>query len=278
MLQFEILLFLGLAVIIPLLARRQVTPALWILFWAHSALTSVRHAPVFVAVAAPLIAAELTLWWNAWTDGAPKGSIRRILSELATDCAPGLQRTSVWVMAAVLAMVLIGEPLRWPKDFPDEKFPNQMVARYSDRIAQARVLTSDQWADYLIYRNYPRQRVFCDGRSDFFGREIGQQYSRIVNGHYEWESLMERHKFDLVLAPIEWPLTALLKKSSSWRLIADDGKALLFERKSAGTAKLDRPKVPVPFSQKMGGPEKNGQPHLMKGTDSAEGITGDQQS
>jgi len=59
MLQFEILLFLGLAVTFPLLSRRQVTPALWILFWAHSALTSVRHAPVYVAVAAPLIASGI---------------------------------------------------------------------------------------------------------------------------------------------------------------------------------------------------------------------------
>lgn len=278
MMQFEILLFLGLAAVVGLLRRRQVTPALWVLFWAHSALTSARHIPVYAAVAAPVVAGELSRLWGAWTKEAGKGTILRILSELSEDCMPGMRRSSLWIFAAVVGMVVIGEPLHWPKDFPEVKFPTGMVAKYGERIAGARVLTSDQWADYLIYRNYPRQRVFCDGRSDFFGKEIGQEYTRMVNGQWQWEELLERYRFDLVLAQTDWPLASLLKKDARWRVVEDDGKAVLFERRGRGQGEMDGSKGPVPSYQKTGRPEKNGHAYLMKAPDSAEGITGDQQS
>ena len=48
--------------------------------------------------------------------------------------------------------------------------------------AMPRILTSDQWADYLIFRLYPQQRVFFDGRSDFFGAAIGSDYRKLLAG------------------------------------------------------------------------------------------------
>src|SRR5258708_2009594 len=53
------------------------------------------------------------------------------------------------------------------------------VARsHLEVLGSSRVLTTDQWGDYLIFRNYPRQRVFVDGRSDFYGPGVGGQYLR----------------------------------------------------------------------------------------------------
>ena len=54
-----------------------------------------------------------------------------------------------------------------------------MVHAHSDLILQSRVLTTDQWADYLIYIN-PAQKVFIDGRSDFYGPEVGNDYLRLI--------------------------------------------------------------------------------------------------
>src|SRR5690606_39171249 len=63
-LQFEALLFLGLMTALWLISRRQVAPALLILFWAHSALGSVRHVPLYMLVAAPWVAMALTGLWR----------------------------------------------------------------------------------------------------------------------------------------------------------------------------------------------------------------------
>ena len=48
------------------------------------------------------------------------------------------------------------------------------------------VLTTDQWADYLIYL-HPQQKVFVDGRSDFYGPEIGNQFLQVMGGQPGWE-------------------------------------------------------------------------------------------
>ena len=45
-----------------------------------------------------------------------------------------------------------------------------MVHANAERLERGRLLTTDQWGDYIIYCFYPRQKVFMDGRSDFYGR------------------------------------------------------------------------------------------------------------
>ena len=60
-----------------------------------------------------------------------------------------------------------------------------------------RVLTSDQWADYLIYRLYPEQRVFFDGRSDFFGAALGSDYRKLQACERPWRELLERYRFQI---------------------------------------------------------------------------------
>jgi hypothetical protein len=263
MLQFEVLLVAGLLLAASALRRRQVVEALWVIFWTHAALGSVRHVPVYVAVAAPLIAAELTRWWEWAAAGRSPRSVVNILKNLGDDSAAGFRRMTVWAAAPVLVLAAINEPVKWPKDFPEEKFPVKVVERHREALAQARVFTSDQWADYLIFRSYPQQRVFFDGRSDFYGPEIGQQYLRMAGGHYEWEQLIERYDFDYVLSPVDWALGSILKRDARWRIVEDDGKAILFERVKTRTGRA------------KGEPRKTASKGLMKTTEAAESTRGD---
>ena len=228
--QFEVLLFAGLIFAGSLLLRRQVADALLILFWAHAALVSVRHVPVFVVVSSPVWAAEASLYWRRWAESQSAKSLLGILEGLARDVSSGFRRTSLWGPVAVLLLLLIDWPMNWPRDFPDAKFPLAVINRHPARLAAARVFTSDQWADYLIYRFYPRHKVFLDGRSDFYGPTFGKLYLRLAYADPEWRSAFERYGFELVLAPDEWPLAGLLKQDPAWRLLDRDNRALLFER------------------------------------------------
>jgi hypothetical protein len=56
MLQFEILLFAGLALVPILFRQKQFADLLMVIFWAHAALISARHVPLYVIVAAPVVA------------------------------------------------------------------------------------------------------------------------------------------------------------------------------------------------------------------------------
>jgi hypothetical protein len=103
-----------------------------------------------------------------------------------------------------------------------------MVQKYGERIASSRVFSTDQWSDYLIYRLYPRQRVFVDGRSDFYGEALGRDYLALMNPDHRWESILDRYGFNLILIPVKWPLTSVLKLSPRWQVVADDGYAVMF--------------------------------------------------
>ena len=232
--QFEILLFAGLITAAFLLRRKQISGALWIVTFAHMALTSVRHVAIYVTVAAPLIAAEVTGWWTSMMLKAKPRSIPRIFDDLAQELRPAFLRTSILPAVAVVALMLAGKPIQWPEDFPRATFPVEIVDRHAAEILRGRVFTEDQWGDYLLYRFYPHLKVFVDGRSDFYGPLLGNEYIQLMQGGFKWRGLLKKYGFDVVLSPVEWPLSQLLKQDGGWKVVDDDGHAVLFVRR--GTA------------------------------------------
>lgn len=229
MLQFEVLLLVGLMAAGALFRRGRIVEGLWIVFFAHLSLASVRHVPVFIAVTAPLIAVDIGGWWTSWSRGAPRGSLRGIVNQMAAESGAGFRRSSAWPAMVVAALALTGPPIPWPKDFPAEIFPVAMVHAHAAEMAGSRILTTDQWADFLIYTN-PQQKVFMDGRSDFYGPEIGNQYIHLMNGQPDWAQVMTQYDFNVALLPVESSLSQLLKMRPDWRMVENDGKRIFLVR------------------------------------------------
>jgi hypothetical protein len=122
-------------------------------------------------------------------------------------------------------------------DFPSVRFPVEAVARNVDRLTGGdashvlpRVLAPDQWADYLIYRLYPRARVFFDGRSDFYGPAAGDDYRTLLGAGPTWPQVMARYGFSAALLPVDWPLGRILEREPGWRVVYRDAQAVLLER------------------------------------------------
>ena len=176
--KFETLLFLGLCSIPSLIRGKQISHAVLIVLWAHEALASVRHVPIYAFIAGPAIATELTTLWNRWTVGrapqSPLGALRDLVSELDIHA----KRSSIWVPVFLVLLYVLTPARNWPSDFPAPRFPVQLVsqnaARWPAGEAPRRMLSSDAWGGYLIYRFYPEQKVFIDGRSDFYGAGVGE--------------------------------------------------------------------------------------------------------
>jgi hypothetical protein len=229
-LQYEALLLGGLILIGFLVHQRRLTEALWILFLAHASLISVRHAPIYVIIAAPLIACELSEWWSSSAARMKKSQALRILHQLGSDLSPGFRRISLWPAVFIVALVMLDSPLKWPRDFPSEMFPTAMIQQHADLVSTGRLLTTDQWGDYVIYRFYPRQKVYVDGRSDFYGETLANEYLHLLQGSYDWHAIMARNGFQVALLPAAWPLSSLLKQDPYWRVVADDHNSVLFQR------------------------------------------------
>jgi len=121
----------------------------------------------------------------------------------------------------------------WPRNFLEGPFPVKIVAAHADEIAASRIYTSDKWAGYLIYTNYPRQRVFFDDRHHYFGEAIIQDYLKIAGGGMQWRETLDRYRFNLVLCPANSALASLMKLQPDWKAVEDDGTAALFKKLSA---------------------------------------------
>lgn len=228
---YMVLLFLGLITVYGLLSRKRVTEAMWILFFAYWSLVSARNIPLFLIVTVPLIAVELTRLWESVASGQSKQSTVGVLEDIAVQTGVKFRPIGFWTPLFVLGILWFAPANRWPTDFSKETFPLVMLHRHAAEFANARVFTLDQWADYLIYANYPRQRVFIDGRSDYYGEEIGKAYLAMYEGQPKWHELLDRYSFSMVLFPPDLPLVSLLKLSPDWRLADQDKDCVLFVRK-----------------------------------------------
>ncbi len=199
-----------------------------------AALRSARHIPFFAIAAAPAVALAAAEAWRGLCRKQQRSAAARIFWELSVDL--GRQwRASPWLpLAAALVLILAAGH---GAQFPQSYFPSRAVDRNlaalvdpaaTQALASKRVLTSDQWADYLIYRLYPRGRVFFDGRSDFYGPAIGADYRKLLSSEDGWRDVLSRYGFSAALLPHDWPLSTMLDREPGWRLAYRDSVAVLF--------------------------------------------------
>jgi hypothetical protein len=157
-----------------------------------------------------------------------------VLREIADKATSRLAPIGVWSLGLLGAAALLAGS--WPADLSGKVFPGKLVHKHADAIASARVFTSDQWGDYLLWVNYPRQKVFIDGRSDFFQQKIGDEYLRIQDGQAGWREALDRFGVDMVLAPADVPLHGLMAAEPGWEMVDKDKQAALYRRKPGVTA------------------------------------------
>ncbi len=241
---FEALLVLGMAAAFWNLAQRRFTEPILLLMWAHAALLANRNIPLFVIVAAPVAACAVDRWLAGlphravagWVKGAAE-RFNRVAAEMQeTESVGRFHVVSAAGLALVLALIFAPRPpAKFRAEFDPKRYPAAALATLA-QVPGAHIFSNDEWGDYLIWSLYPRQRVFVDGRSDFYGNDFDEKYLDAISVKHGWEQTLERFNVDTVLLPPDAPLTGALKLSSDWRVVFDDGISLVFRSavRSAG--------------------------------------------
>jgi len=247
MMVFAALLLVGVALSSRALARRQWFEGALVLIWALAALRSARHVPLYVVVAAPVIASECAAWWASRFHHAPRGSVVRVFWNSGQEMGRSW-RVSWWSAALGGLALWLALPQAHVRDFPASRFPVAAVSANSKGLSTpARVLTSDQWADYLIFRLYPQERVFFDGRSDFYGPVLGADYEVLASAAPDWPKILSRYHFGVALLPLDWPLGSVLERDPDWELVYRDPVARMFVRRATGLKEM-RPAAECPLA------------------------------
>jgi hypothetical protein len=237
---FEAMLLLAAAAAVWNLRQGRFTEALLVFVWAHAGLLAARNIPIFMIAAAPPVAAAIQQWLlrapdlnvAAWLR-AVAGKFNRVAEETGeTDAIARLHLVSVLGVLLVAALVYAPHPpKKFRAEFDPKYYPAGALATLRGDPA-GRIFTNDEWGDYLIYRLYPAHKVFVDGRSDFYGDDFEEKYIDVLNVKYGWEKILSGFGVDTILLSPSAPLSGALKESSRWRVVYDDGIALVFRSAS----------------------------------------------
>jgi hypothetical protein len=226
------------------LERRFVEPLLMIL-WAHAALLAVRNVAIFAIVAAPPIGAALTHWFEnapqsnvaAWIRNVAQRFNRLEAETRETEAATRFHLASAGAILLLAAILWAPHPpANFRAEFDPARYPKAALATLR-QLPNSRIFTNDEWGDYLIWSLYPSNRVFVDGRSDFYGDAFEEKYLNVINVQYGWEKILGHFGVDTVLLPPDASLAGTLKVSPGWRVVYDDGISVVFRStsKPAGT-------------------------------------------
>ncbi len=221
---------LVLAVVL-LLLRRLRAPAEHLILLAGLAaigVAIVRNIPFFAIAAAPIMsewASEALTRIPIWRRAEDK------FSEMDADLTGLLW--PVLVVAMVIAVFaykdrVMHEPIFY---FRSSVFPVQAADWVQNHPQPGRMFNDFNWGGYLLYRLWPEQRVFIDSQSDFYGESLTRQAADIAAAAPGWQAALERYQIDWIFIPRQTGLAAAAGSSPGWRIVYQDGLAVIFVRK-----------------------------------------------
>jgi hypothetical protein len=242
---FEPLMVLSLVVALWDARHRRFADVFLSLGWLHLALIAQRNLPLYAIAASPLVArgicaairyaGESSQGLAAWIGGTARWFENSSVSFEETDRIGRVYLASA-VPFLLIAAVLIATPpaagvlnSRFTSTYDPKFYPEKALALLR-RPETRHIFAEDEWGDYLIYHLYPVKKVFIDGRSDFYGDQFGERYLDLMNVQHGWQKTLDRYSVDTIVIAPKFALTQTLKISRDWRVVYDDGIALVFRR------------------------------------------------
>lgn len=234
---FEPMLVLGLGAAVWSLVRRDYVYTLLIAGWAHLALSAVRHTPIFLIVAAPPAAAMLESLLRelpvkdlaVWLRRAALNFERFAADFTATDAVARIHLASAAAIGLLVVLFYApNAPAKCRAEYDAKHYPAKAVEMLRQSGAEENIFTEDAWGGYLIYRLYPANKVFIDGRSDFYGSDFNEKYLDVMTVRYDWEKNLDQYHVNTILLSPNVSLAGTLKESRRWRTVYDDGVAIVF--------------------------------------------------
>ncbi|HET7469308.1 MAG TPA: hypothetical protein VFJ81_06505 [Gemmatimonadales bacterium] len=206
--------------------RRPPLPTLLILLVNVAfALISQRNIELFALVALPLVALHLDPEWRALP----------VLQRAKEVFQREHEGAYSGVGAAVAAVLLIGFALAGgrvagleviPARFDPKVFPVAAVAKARAERLQGRMFNNFIWGGYLVHE-WPEQRIFIDGATDFYGEELFKDYIRVNGLDPGWREILDRWKVNMALIPPQSRLAHELVRDRSWRIWYCDSTATI---------------------------------------------------
>lgn len=177
-------------------------------------LTAIRHLPLVTIVVVPVLALAAS--------EAGRGAGGRAFSV----------RSRAVLVAALFAGIVglsgakfIGVLPRFDER-PSQALPEAHVRFLANHAVRGNGFNGYRFGGFLMFRLYPQERVFMDGRNDLYKEFRNGVYNRILftepGWGKPWADAMARYDLGWVLVDAGDPLAAALERDARWRRVPDD--------------------------------------------------------
>lgn len=213
---FAALMFLAVAVLALSPKRPRPSQVLLFIFFSLAALYSMRNLPFFVLVAFPLLAEYAFL--PDWK--LPAWSLRL--------------RKAFQVAAVLLVAVVCGEivsaSIGTELDREQSRFPARAASFLDAQKLPAPLFNAYDFGGYLIWRLYPRYRVYIDGRTDLYGHTFLDNFIQVYQVNADPRPALDRDGIRTVLVEPRSNLASFLRTQNDWKRVYEDPFAVIFSR------------------------------------------------
>ena len=163
--------------------------------------------PAFTLAAAAALSYKLR--------GASAGA-RRLLLPLAA------------LSLGVMGWVVFSRPIG-PLDL-ERSFPRQAAELIGSRYPGRRVFNDYDWGGYLIFKLFPGNKIFVDGRLDPYWALLPGDYATIMQEGPGWRKLIDDYGVTVALLKPTDRLAEGLSQDPAWRMAYADRLSVLFVR------------------------------------------------
>jgi hypothetical protein len=234
-----ILLFYGpffITLLILLGARRK--PSLvdlsLVLAFSCLGLSAVRNGVWFALIAAPVLARYFpTVDFSAVSLALKRTRIGRALlrwnDKRRESFAPVRYRLNRQIAVLMLTIVVLVTPWLYPH-LGNPTFGNTL---WEPSTPVGNIFHPQVYGDYLIWRLWPQQRSFIDGRVHLFDDSVVRDYRLAFNDSH-WDERLARYDIKYLLLSKDEEENRMMiesaEASDTWKLVYEDSVSVLFER------------------------------------------------
>jgi hypothetical protein len=209
--------------LLAVLARKEYRPKARVLvplvLTAGLSLDAVRHIPIFVLLAVPVLA-----------KGLSRSRVNIAPTRVRVDRIKPVFAAAALILLAGFTLARWSVLIRGQAEAEAQQFPERAidVLRQSDFGGQ--VFAYYDWGGYTIFKLYPKYRVFVDGRADLYGDILLRQFQTVSQVRSGWRQVVDRWKLRVVLIPQDCALTQALMLDPEWQVRYKNARSVLFVR------------------------------------------------
>ncbi|MBA4385614.1 MAG: hypothetical protein C0410_12825 [Anaerolinea sp.] len=187
--------------------------------FCFGALRSVRHIPLFVILIIPILAEQISSLLQTGIPSYKEGWFYRWKIS--------------WVicvlLTAIMALTFVKVTNR-QSEVENNEFPKAATEWILQNNLKGEIFSSYTWGGYLIWKLYPYNLVYIDGRMDIYEDSIVSNYKNIYYTGADWLQLLDESPTQLVLVENDSKLAASLTDEKKWKIKYKDTQSILFSK------------------------------------------------